>query len=167
MTHGELVLSGEKWLRNSVGCSVVAAELTCLSWQQPDVIGFKSSDSYLIEVKVSRSDFHADKKKNHQLTPEKSVGNYRWYLAPSGLLTIDDLPKGWGLLEPNGAKMRTVRGTLYRAMSRWDQKTRSLVTKEPKAGYAHRFKDINDYGERAMLFSIARRQAEQLATVPN
>ena len=30
------------------------------------------------------------------------MGNRRYYLAPKGMIRPDDLPEGWGLLEPYG-----------------------------------------------------------------
>jgi len=53
---------GAAWLRKN-GFSVVETELTCFGCrEQPDVLGFRSSCSAMVEVKISRSDFLADKK---------------------------------------------------------------------------------------------------------
>ena len=160
-THTELVAMGERWLRGSVGCPVVVTELVSMAAQIPDVIGFTSDTSYLIEVKVSRSDFLADRKKWHQ-SRGLSAGNYRWYLAPPGLLCTEDLPHGWGLLEPQGTRMKIVRGSLRRGRPSWDDENKTLVApKAPKAGIAHRFENVALGTERMILFSIARRALEQ------
>ena len=52
-----------------------------------------------MEVKVSRSDFLADRKKPHR--QQGGVGSFRYYMCPEGLIDIKDLPHGWGLLWVN------------------------------------------------------------------
>ncbi len=160
--HERLVKIGERWLRGSVGCPVVAAELVSMSSQTADVIGFRSMRSYLIECKVSRSDFRRDKKKSHQRNPESSMGNYRWYLTPPGLLSPNDLPAGWGLLEPSGRGVKVIVGTLRPSVGDWDAETCTMIVKHPCVSKAHYFKDVAFGSERAVLFSIARRLQEQL-----
>lgn len=53
------------------------------------------------EVKVSRSDFLVDAKKPHRNGEVLGVGEHRFYFAPEGLIKVDELPKGWGLVEVN------------------------------------------------------------------
>ena len=53
----------------------------------------------LVECKVSRGDFLADREKPCRKKPEKGVGSERFYLTPPALLKIGELPAGWGLLE--------------------------------------------------------------------
>ena len=161
--HAFLVEIGERWLRGSVGCQVVAAELTSMSGQTADVIGFKSMESYLIEVKVSRSDFHRDKKKPHQRDAERSMGNYRWYLTPPGLLSPADLPQGWGLLEPDSRGVKVIVGTLRPGKWLWDAEACTGTVKRPRAVAAYRFENPALGSERAVIFSIARRLQEQLS----
>lgn len=112
MTHGELVLKAEKWLRDQ-GCGVVFRDpfkaLTNNS-EQPDAIGFRSSISILIECKASRADFLADKGKSFRASPDKGMGDWRFYLCPPGVIKIEDLPEGWGLLEAAGKRINKTHG---------------------------------------------------------
>lgn len=57
--------------------------------------------SVLVEVKVSRSDFLRDKHKPHRQPGTPSLGDFRYFMCPAGLLTLDDMPEGWGLLWVN------------------------------------------------------------------
>ncbi len=145
--HARLVALGAAWLLRQ-GFPIVATELRCFgSREQPDVLGFRSNCSMLIEVKTSRADFLADRKK-----PERAAGGlglYRFYLCPEGLLQVADLPAGWGLLVAIGRQVTEVvrpRGNLW-----------------PPAGQAvgtewEAFQHQPDMAaERQALFSIARR----------
>lgn len=67
----------------------------------PDVFGFGGCLTQLIEVKISRSDFHADKKKYWRRNPEYGLGQLRSYLCPEGIIKEEDLPPYWGLLYVN------------------------------------------------------------------
>jgi len=102
--HTELCKLGAKWLKrhqqNAVipNCSTVATEMVTIERKIPDIIGWNSHASVLIEIKVSRSDFLKDKSKPFRINPEKGVGEYRYYLCPEGLVKEDELPANWGLL---------------------------------------------------------------------
>jgi hypothetical protein len=48
---------------------------------------------------VSRADFLADRGKAFRQRPELGVGAERFYLAPASVIRVEELPKGWGLLE--------------------------------------------------------------------
>lgn len=88
-----------RWLR-SYRCGVVLSEQACASGEMPDAIGWKKAcHSVLVEGKVSRADFLADRDKPFRQKPEIGVGCERYYLAPQGLIRIEELPEGWGLLE--------------------------------------------------------------------
>jgi hypothetical protein len=72
----------------------------------PDVIGFASDFSIVIECKVSRADFLNERKKVHAISGIRGrLGNYRYYFTPDGLLTMADIPEGWGLLSTTGDKV--------------------------------------------------------------
>jgi hypothetical protein len=78
----------------------------------PDAIGWKRAcHSVLVECKVTRSDFLADRAKPFRLKPEQGVGCERFYLVPAGLLRAEDLPQGWGLLEYSGGGIETVHAS--------------------------------------------------------
>lgn len=98
-THADLIKAGYKWLMTKANCGVAFRELrTYANGEYPDVIGFQGHASYLIEVKISRSDFLCDKKKPFRKNPTRGMGTYRYYMCPPGLIKIEDLPEGWGLL---------------------------------------------------------------------
>lgn len=99
MTHAQLVEKAVRWLR-AYRCGVVLSEQACVSGEMPDAIGWKQAcHSVLVECKVTRADFLADRDKPFRQKPEKGVGSERFYLTPPGLLRVDELPQGWGLLE--------------------------------------------------------------------
>jgi len=164
MTHAELCERAERWLKSN-GCSVTASEIATGTSQQPDAIGFRNFglETWLIECKVSRSDFRADRKKHHQSTPEKSIGSHRWYMTPAGLLSAHDLPEGWGLLEVANDRVRIIKGSPKSVKTSWDQEANKIIVHEPKSGRAHVFKERNHSAEMAILYSIARRMVEQSA----
>lgn len=98
-THAELVQRAVRWLRGTMGCTVVFAEMSTLAPVIPDAIGWRfGSWSVLVECKTSRSDFKADQKKAGWNGPE-FPGQERWYLTPPGLLKPTEMPDGWGLIE--------------------------------------------------------------------
>lgn len=66
--------------------------------ERADAILFNSSASFLIETKISRSDFLADAKKEFRKSPDKGIGIYRYYACPAGLIKPDELPPKWGLI---------------------------------------------------------------------
>jgi hypothetical protein len=91
------------------GCGVIASEVTTAANDIPDVIGWRSGWSYLIECKASRSDFFADRKKP-QRNNGTGMGNFRYFMVPSGLIKPEELPAEWGLLEVEGRSVtETVR----------------------------------------------------------
>lgn len=99
MTHAQLVEKAVRWLRR-YRCGVVLSEQACASGEMPDAIGWKRAcHSVLVECKVSRADFLADRAKPFRLKPEQGVGSERFYLFPAGLVQREELPAGWGLLE--------------------------------------------------------------------
>jgi hypothetical protein len=99
MTHAQLVKKAVRWLR-SYRCGVVLSEQACVSGEMPDAIGWKQAcHSVLVECKVTRADFLADRSKPFRQKPERGVGSQRFYLTPPDLVKIDELPAGWGLLE--------------------------------------------------------------------
>src|SRR5689334_9762848 len=99
MTHEKLVRAAVAWLRR-YGCGVVLSEQSCASGETPDAIGWKRAcHSVVVECKISRADFLADREKPFRLKPEKGMGCERFYLAAAGLIHANEIPEGWGLLE--------------------------------------------------------------------
>ncbi|AMQ00922.1 Phage protein [Pedobacter cryoconitis] len=98
-THKMLIPLAHKLVLRNGSCGVAFKELNSINSEYPDVIGFGSwGHSVLVEVKVSRSDFLCDKKKEFRKDPSKGMGKYRMYMCPDGLIKIEDLPEGWGLI---------------------------------------------------------------------
>lgn len=100
ITHAELVEVGAKWLFNK-GFKVVLKELSTMSLEIPDCLGFNSGHSFLLEAKASRSDFLADKKKWFRHNNARGVGMRRAYICPKGLIKPEELPPKWGLIYVN------------------------------------------------------------------
>ena len=85
---------------------MVLSEQACVSGEMPDAIGWKKAcHSVLVECKVSRGDFLADRDKPFRLKPESGVGCERYFMAPRSLIRLDELPMSWGLLEVCGCKV--------------------------------------------------------------
>lgn len=109
MTHKELTKRASKWLKrhsqNMIvpNCTTIASEITSATstGEIPDVIGWCSWTSVLIEVKISRSDFLRDAKKPFREFADMGMGEHRYYICPKDLLTIEDMPENWGLLYCN------------------------------------------------------------------
>lgn len=76
---------------------VVLMEMRGSMNQEPDVLGFCSGPSYMVECKVSRSDFTSDKRKGFR-NADTCVGNLRSYGCPEGLIEPEELPDEMGLI---------------------------------------------------------------------
>jgi len=108
MTHAQLVEKAVRWLR-FYRCGVVLSEQACVSGEMPDAIGWKRANhSVLLECKVTRADFLADRAKPFRSKPERGVGCERFYLTPASLIRKEELPTGWGLLEVRGRDIEIV-----------------------------------------------------------
>jgi hypothetical protein len=109
MSHHDLVKKARKWLKDVQKCSVVLAEKgSSTAHEIPDAIGWKSArHSILVECKTSRADFRADSKKWFR-QDGLGMGQIRYYLAPKGIIPVEEIPPGWGLLEISGDKIKEV-----------------------------------------------------------
>lgn len=112
LTHKNLCNIAVKWLKRpnsngGHGCHVAVSEVASgWSGEIPDSIGFRATGdhtdgSIVVEVKVSRSDFLADKKKPHRNGETIGLGNWRYYMCPVDLIKADELPENFGLLYVN------------------------------------------------------------------
>lgn len=111
MTHAALVRKAVEWLRG-YRCGVILSEQACVSGEMPDAIGWKRAcHSVLVECKVSRSDFLADREKPFRQKPDSAVGCERFYLASRDLIRSEELPSGWGLLEMHNRKIEMIRAS--------------------------------------------------------
>lgn len=102
MTHDEIAEWGAKRIV-SMGYPIALANCTsAMMGEQPDILGMDySADSIVGEVKVSRSDFFADKKKPWRKDGQ-GMGKCRFFLTPKGLLKPEEIPYGWQLWEVHG-----------------------------------------------------------------
>jgi len=112
MRHSTLVAMGVRWLSRQR--SVVLYEFASSGDENPDVIGWApEAGSVLIECKLIRSDFLKDAKKTVRRNPRAGMGHRRYYLCPSDLIQVNDLPPKWGLLWAIGGQIivkREARG---------------------------------------------------------
>ena len=132
--HYKLCVEGARWLQRNknlkTGCKnlpcsgtyvcggcrkyhYIAVELCASNTERPDVWGLSSSDTAIIEVKVSHSGFLADRKKRSRTDIAAQLGlqagMYRWYLCPEGIIKKEELPDKWGLLYWDGKKIYPVK----------------------------------------------------------
>lgn len=148
-THADLCTIAVKWLKransnNGHGCHVAVSEVRS-GWtgEIPDAIGFRQSGyapsdgSVVVEVKVSRSDFMADKKKPHRM--DGGLGNWRYFMCPEGMIQPEELPEGWGLLWVNS------RGHV-----------------KPKAGFAFTLATARHYDVRKQAMAAYRFETDHL-----
>ncbi|WP_260524581.1 adenylosuccinate synthase [Pseudomonas aeruginosa] len=129
LNHADLCAIAVKWLQraNSAGgpgCHVAVSECRSgWSGEIPDAIGFRAAGfedgSTVVECKTSRADFLADRKKAHRAAG--GMGNWRYFLAPEGLISPNELPEGWGLLTVNGrGHVKAVAGLATFYKGRYD-----------------------------------------------
>jgi len=109
MTHAQLVQKAVAWLR-SHRCGVILSEQACLSGEMPDAIGWKRAcHSVLVECKISRDDFLADRAKPFRQKQQIGLGCERFYLTPAAMIRPEELPPGWGLLECHNRKIKLLQ----------------------------------------------------------
>jgi hypothetical protein len=140
--HGRLCQRALSFLNNSLKCQIAVSEMSC-GREIPDALGWRWDDSVLIECKVSRADFLRDKNKAFRKEGEKSLGKYRFYLCPPGVILPADLPPRWGLLYAEG---RSVRKIVYPVGYSMNYGTWEQFRHEP-----------NTAREMQLLVAIARR----------
>jgi hypothetical protein len=115
--HAQLVEYAVEWLRTRYRCGVILSEQYCATGEIPDAIGWKKQcHSVVIECKATRADFLADRGKAFRQNPEEGLGCERFYLAPLGLIKVEELPQGWGLLELSNRKVQLIRKPQKRSM---------------------------------------------------
>jgi len=134
MDHKSLTALAVKWLKrpNSQGghgCIVSASELRSgYDGEIPDAIGFRINGntviSVVVEAKATRADFLADKHKKHRLS---GMGRYRYYICPTGLIRVDELPEKWGLIYANArGHLKVVAGPASKINDGYDKFNEAL-----------------------------------------
>lgn len=140
--HDDLVATAEKWLWKQ-NCGIVLRDpfrATTCQGEIPDAIGWRHNTSILVECKATRSDFLTDKSKPFRADPCQGVGDWRFYLTPPGIITVNDLPDGWGWLVYTGKQVKRTHG--YPGNVRWE-------SEKPFHGHKE--------SEMSMLYSALRR----------
>lgn len=136
MTHKEVIEITQKFLDRKKGkrwsVFLTFSEIVTIEHEIPDIIGFASGSSTIIEVKISRSDFLKDKKKSFRYIPQLGMGNYRFYACPDGLIKESEIPENWGLIYIN-------------------KKKKCEIIKEPERQIS------NTFAEHRFMYSILRR----------
>ena len=126
VTHRELCDIAARWLKKPLsvrghGCQIAFTETrtSYLNGESPDAIGFRvSTEDYgggstVVECKVSRADFLQDRKKPHRAAG-CGMGRFRYYLCPEDMISLQEVPPGWGLayLTPRKA-VRVISGATF------------------------------------------------------
>jgi hypothetical protein len=96
VTHANLVALGVRWLSRQ--SSTVFYEFAASAKECPDIIGWSSGFSTMIECKATRADFLRDSQKTARRNPKSGMGQRRYYLCPPEIIKVEDVPKKWGLL---------------------------------------------------------------------
>ena len=108
-------------------CSIVASEVVTSANDIPDAIGWNSRGrSVLIECKTTKRDFYQDGNKP-QRQNGSGLGNQRYFLVPIGLISKDEIPEGWGLLECDGKRVECTVKAPTRELSASDQSNEKLI----------------------------------------
>tara|TARA_Y100000588_G_scaffold153442_1_gene167561 strand:- start:17010 stop:17579 length:570 start_codon:yes stop_codon:yes gene_type:complete len=110
MTHDDIADFAAERLR-TMGYKFTCSNLTSRKHrEQPDALGINTKGrSILVEVKTSRADFFADKKKPFREKPSKGIGDIRVYLTTKGLVKPEEVPYGWMLWEVHGKAKPTLK----------------------------------------------------------
>ena len=94
---------------------ITAVELSSITTgtvESPDIIAFhqniSNSSCLVFEIKLSRSDFKADFRKECRLSGI-GMGVRRYYVVPTGLVSMDEELNGWGLVYFDGKKLELVK----------------------------------------------------------
>lgn len=98
LTHRELCQIAYKFLKRN-GFKVCFHDrfiAVTSTGEQPDAMGFRNSASCLIEAKCSRADLLADRKKRFRKNPSLGMGDWRFFISEPGIISVEDLPPGWG-----------------------------------------------------------------------
>lgn len=133
LSHDDIAAIGARWLL-SQGYKFAFHNMTSqMTGEQPDVLGIRSwGESFLLEAKVSRADFLADKKKPWR-SAAAALGDHRGYITPKGLLLPSEIPYGWWLLEVHGVnkpRVKVIKGRAHEmGVSNWS-KQQGRTTKE-------------------------------------
>jgi hypothetical protein len=104
ITHRELCEIGSKILKTKLKCTVSIHEPKGIK-ENPDAIGWRYGyggveyeGSILLEAKTSHADFKNDFKKAFRINAHDGIGNWRFYICPTDVIKVEELPEKWGLI---------------------------------------------------------------------
>lgn len=150
LTHSEMCRIARQFLQRE-GFKVVFDDRFRARTQYgelPDAIGFRNNASCLIEVKCSRADLLADRKKRFRIEPEKGMGDWRFYLSEPGVVEVSDLADGWGLLHVVGGQVIKIHNWKGNTMWSRSEKKPFKANKQAECDYMYsalRRLDIRGY----------------------
>lgn len=124
-THAELVGAASRWLQKK--CAVIITEIATTG-EEPDALGWHGTHSTLVECKAGLSDFYSDRQKPFRRDPARGIGCRRYFMTPVGLVSVEKLPVGWGLLEFDGEKVKRIKESEYFADTDTRQEIRILLS---------------------------------------
>ena len=157
MTHQELCSAAAKCLVSRFKCHFAITDLTTYAGEKPDAIGFKGDVSIVIEAKVSRADFLADKKKYYR-KEGNGMGDHRFYICPTDMIKVEELPAGWGLIYFNGKKSRVIHCISTRERGNWHSDGTVTNKRTEFDPYENRL-NKSTLSELTFLCSVVRRYA--------
>ena len=110
MTHFELCkITAQRFANDK---TMALCEVTMLGIERPDFLVFDSSaHTDLYEIKMSRSDFLADKYKKARKSPQ--FGDKRYYVCYGDFIKPEELPEGWGLYYYKNNKFYKIKDSRY------------------------------------------------------
>lgn len=96
ISHAELFVPGERYLRQDKGCVEVLPEPRIRGInREPDLLGFRRDGyTYQLDIKCSVSDLMADRQKPHRKPYD--LGNERVYLFAKGVIEPFRIEDEWG-----------------------------------------------------------------------
>jgi hypothetical protein len=178
-THKSLQEIAVSWLKRpssgrGPGCQIALQEVGGLyGGERADAWGYRwgwGGGSIVVEVKVSRSDFLADAKKPHRSGEVLGMGTWRYYMCPEGIITLDDLPHGWGLLWVNSrGHVKVMAGHVccliwhywnHPLIWCWSHQVNDQLERDMMAHLLHRVGDPEEANQR---IRIASNEASRLA----
>lgn len=102
----------------------------------------KGHNTVAVEIKVSRADFFRETNNPRKRESAESVARECYFATPKGLVTELEVPKGWGLIEVNNGKCRTVVKAQQGSRPVHDESFIAALLKRASEREAH-FKNLN------------------------
>jgi hypothetical protein len=110
MTHEDIIAPACKWLVKEGGCVTAFKVASALAGEEqvPFLIGIGSFGRTIsLKIYLSREDFLEDKQTGFQKAPGTDLGQYRFLVAPAGVVLPEEVPANWGLLQVNESQAIT------------------------------------------------------------